>query len=94
MDPFEIPKTEVFQPPPPDTGFPDLNTQWLPPFEEGVKTKTGKNLEKGSDILKKAMSLYWFGLGLTALIIILPAMLRFLYEFSNWAYENAGTIFP
>ena len=94
MDPFENQKTEIYQPAPVQDDFPDFNTRWLPQIDEGIKTKTGSSLEKWSDILRKAMNLYWFGLGLTALIIILPAIIRFLYEFSNWAYDSAGNIFP
>ena len=94
MDPFENQKHEVYQPSTQDNQFPDFNTQWLPQFEEGIKTKTGKSLDQGSDILKKASGFYFFGLGLTALIIFLPAIVRFLYEFSSWAYEAAGNIFP
>ncbi len=94
MDPFEHPKQEIYQPPIPDNQFPDFNTRWLPQFEEGIKTKTGKNLDKGSDIIKKSCNFYMYGLGLAALIIFLPAIVRFLYEFSSWAYEAAGNIFP
>lgn len=94
MDLFENQKQEIYQPPLVKDDFPDLNARWLPQDEEGIKTKIGSNLEKGSDIFKKAMNFYWFGLGLTALIIILPALIRLLYEFSNWAYDNAGNIFP
>lgn len=94
MDPFENQKHEIYQPPVQDTGFPDFNTRWLPQFDEGIKTKTGKNLEKGADILKKTSNLYMYGLGLIALLIILPAILRFLYEFSRWAFDLAGNIFP
>lgn len=94
MDPFENQNQEIHQPQPLDNQFPDFNTRWLPPFEEGIKTKTGKNLEKGSDILKKASNFYFLGIGVVALIIFLPTIVRFLYEFSSWAYEAAGNIFP
>jgi len=94
MDPFENQKHEIYQPPVQDAGFPDFNAKWLPQFEEGIKTKTGKTLEQGTDILKKTSNFYMYGLGLIALLIILPAILRFLYEFSRWAFENAGNIFP
>ena len=94
MDPFENQQHEIYQPPVPDNQFPDFNTRWLPQFEDGIKTKTGKNLDKGSDILKKSCNFYMYGLGLAALIIILPAIARFLYEFSSWAFDAAGKIFP
>jgi len=94
MDPFENQKHEIYQPPVQDTGFPDFNTRWLPQFDEGIKTKTGKTLEQGTDILKKTSNLYMYGVGLIALLIILPAFLRFLYEFSRWAFDAAGNIFP
>lgn len=94
MDPFENQEQEIYQPPQVQNDFPDFNTRWLPQFDEGIKTKIGSILEKGSDIFKKSMNLYWVVLGLTALIIILPAIIRFLYEFSNWAYDWAGNIFP
>jgi len=95
MDPFETKQSEIYQPPPVQDEFPDFNVQkLLPQLEDEVKTITGRNLEKGSDILKKSMSLYWVALGLTALLIILPALLRLLFEFSSWAYEWAGKIFP
>jgi hypothetical protein len=94
VDPFENPKQEIYQPPVQENQFPDFNARWIPQFNEGIKTKTGKNLEKGSDIFKKGSSFYIYGLGLTALIIILPAIIRFLYEFSRWAYDRAGNIFP
>ena len=94
MDPFENQKHEIYQPPAQDNQFPDFNTRWLPQFEEGIKSKTGKKLDQGSDILKKASNFYIYGLGLVALIIFLPAIVRFLYEFSSWAYEAAGNIFP
>ncbi len=94
MDLFENQKQEIYQPPPVQNDFPDFNTKWLPQFEEGIKTKVGNNLEKGSDILKKATGLYWFGLGLTILLIFLPAILRFIYEFSRYLFEKAGNIFP
>jgi len=94
LDPFENQSQEIFQPPTQENQFPDFNTRWLPQINDGIKTKTGKNLEKGSDILKKASSFYIYGLGLSALVIILPAIIRFLYEFSSWAYDKAGNIFP
>ena len=94
MDIFEHPKQEIYQPPAQDNQFPDFNTRWLPQFDEGIKTKTGKSLDQGSDILKKSCSFYIYGLGLAALVIILPAIVRFLYEFSRWAYEAAGNVFP
>lgn len=94
MDLFENQKQEIYNPAPIQDNFPDLNTKWFPQFDEEIKTKIGSDLDKGSDILKKAMSLYWFGLGLTTLLIILPAIIRFLYEFSNWAYDKSGNIFP
>ena len=75
MDPFENPKQEIYKPPVPDNQFPDFNTRWLPQFEEDITTKTGKNLDKGSDILKKTCSFYMYGLSLAALLIILPAAL-------------------
>ena len=91
---FQDLKPEIYKPPAIQDEFPNLNTKWMPQFDEDIKTKIGSNLEKGSDILKKGTNLYWFGLGLTALIIILPAILRFLFEFSRWAYDRAGAIFP
>ena len=98
FDPFENqnPKQEIYQPPTIQDDFPDFNfnTKWLPQFEEGIKTQTGKSLEKGSEILKKAANFYMYGLALAALIIFLPAIARFLYEFSRWAYDRAGNIFP
>lgn len=94
MDPFEKPKQEIFQPPPTSNEFPNFNTRWIPEFDEGIKTKAGESLEKGADILKKASNLYLYGLGLTCLIIILPVIIRFIYEFSGWAYDWAGNIFP
>jgi hypothetical protein len=93
VDPFENQKTEIYQPPAQDAGFPDFNTKWMPQFEEGIKTKVGTNLEKGSDILKKSSSLYVYALGLIALLIFFPAILRFLYEFSRWAFDISGNIF-
>lgn len=94
MDLFEKKEQEIYHPPSVQDDFPNFNTKWMPQFDEEIKTKIGNNLEKGSDILKKGTNLYWFGLGLTALIIILPAILRFLFEFSRWAYDGAGAIFP
>ena len=94
MDIFENQKPEIHHPPAQDAGFPDFNTRWLPLFDEGIKTKTGKTLEQGTDILKKTSNLYMYGVGLIALLIILPAILRFLYEFSRWAFDAAGNIFP
>ena len=96
MDPFKFGNKmpEISQAPPPENQFPDFNTKWLPQFEEGLKTKVGNNIEKGSDILKKAAGLYWFGLGLTILIVFLPAILRFIYGLSKYLFEKAGNIFP
>ena len=94
MDIFENQNQEIHQPPAVQDEFPNFNTRWMPDFDEGIKTKIGSNLEKGSDILKKSTNLYWISLGLTALVIILPAILRFIYELSRWAYNGAGSIFP
>ena len=94
LDPFENQKNEIYQPPVQDTGFPDFNVRWLPQFDEEIKSKTGKNLEKGTDILKKTSNFYMYGLVLIALLIILPAILRLVYEFSRWAFDAAGNIFP
>lgn len=94
LDPFEKHKQEVYQPPPIQDEFPNFNSRWMPEFEEGIKTKIGKSLEKGADIFKKASNFYLYGLGLIALIIILPAIIKFLIEFSRWAYDWAGAIFP
>ncbi|HEC66930.1 MAG TPA: hypothetical protein ENI23_16770 [bacterium] len=93
LDPFEDHKQDIYQPPPVQDGFPDFNTRWAPEIDEGIKTKTGEGLDKGTDVLKKASNFYIYGLGLIALIIILPAILRFLYELSRWAYNWAGNIF-
>lgn len=97
FDPFENKKqkTEIYQPPVGEAGFPDfINTQWpIPSFEEGIKTKIGNNLEKGTDILKKASNFYFFALGLIALIIFFPTIIRFLYEISSWLYEVIGKLF-
>ena len=76
------------------SNFPDFNTRFFPDFEEGAKSKTGKNLDKGTEIIKSAMNVYLFGLGLASLLIILPVLLRFLYEFSSWAFDKVGNIFP
>lgn len=94
-DPFKEQKAEIYQPPVQDAGFPDfINTKWtLPSFEEGVKTKTGKGFEKGIDILKKASSFYFFALGLIALLIFFPTIIRFLYELSSWLYKGIGNLF-
>ena len=94
-DPFKNQQAEIIHPPVQDAGFPDfINTDWtLPSFEEDVKTKTGKGLEKGIDILKKASSFYFFALGLIALLIFLPTIIRFLYELSSWFYEGIGNLF-
>lgn len=95
MDPFEKPKQEIYPPPPVPNEFPNFNTRWImPEFGEGIKTRVGESLEKGADILKKASNFYLYGIGLVALIIILPAIIRFLYEFSGWAYDWSGRIFP
>jgi hypothetical protein len=93
MDPFENQKQEIYQPPAQDHQFPDFNTKWLPQFEEGIKTKTGKNLDKGSDILKKSCNFYMYCLGLIALIMFFPTIVRFLYELSSWAYEGTINLF-
>ena len=93
-DPFEPQKTEIYQPPSQEPNFSDFNIRWLPTFDEGIKTKIGTNLEKGSDILKKASSFYVYGLGLVTLLIILPPVIRFLYEFSSWLFDVAGNLFP
>lgn len=94
MDPFEDHNQEIYQPQPLDNQFPDFNTRFLPQFDEGLKTKTGKNLDKGSDILKKACKFYFCGIALIALIIFMPVILKFLIEFSSWAFEKSGKIFP
>ncbi len=93
MDPFENQKQEIYQPPVPDNQFPDFNTRWLPQYEEGIETKTGKILDKGSDILKKSCNFYMYSLVLIALIIFFPTIVRFLYELSSWAYEGATNLF-
>ena len=77
-----------------NSSFPDFNTQWLPPFEEGPHTKLGSTIEKGTHIAKKTFGFYMCGLGLIALISILPVLLRFMYEFSSWAFDKVGNIFP
>lgn len=93
-DPFESKKTEIYQPPVQDNGLADfLNTQWAPQFDEGLNTKTGKNLEKGTDILKKASYFYFFALGLIALLIFSPTIIRLLYELSSWLFDGVGKIF-
>ncbi len=74
--------------------FLDFNTKWLPQLDEDTKTKFGKTIEKGTDITKKAFNLYMYGLALTVLIIILPVLLRLAYEFSTWAFDFVGNIFP
>lgn len=94
MDPFEDLRQEVHHPPAAPDEFPSFNTQWLPQFDEGIETKAGKSLEKGSDILKKASSFYMFALALAVLIIFLPPIIRFLYGLSRFAYDKAGSIFP
>lgn len=74
--------------------FPDFNAQMLPRFDEENKTKASRNIDKGTDILKSTAGLYIYGLGIITLLIFLPAIIRFLYEFSSWAYDYAGTVFP
>ena len=94
MDPFENHKQEKYQAPSVHDEFLNFNTRWIPDFDEGIKTKIGKSLEKGADVFKKASNFYMYGLVLIALIIILPAIIKFLMEFSSWAFDAAGNIFP
>ena len=95
MDLFENQEQETFHPPSIQDDLPNINTRWLPePADDDLKTKIGTSMERTSDTLKKSMNLYWIGLGLICLITILPAILRFIVEFSRWAYDKAGNIFP
>ena len=94
MDPFDNQPQEAITPEVQQDQFPNFNTGWLPVPEEELTTRTAKNLEKGSQTLKKASGFYFYGLGLAFLLIILPAIIRLFYEFSAWAFEKAGTIFP
>lgn len=94
MDLFKNQQHEVFHPPAQNMDFPSFDMKAFPHFEENVESKTGKGIEKGIEIVKKAAGFYMYGLGLTALLIFLPTMLRFLYEFSQWAFDAVGNIFP
>ena len=94
MDLFENEKQEVVFPPAQESSFPDFNSQWIPPFEEGISSKTGRVIEKGTDIFKKASGFYFALLGLTALVIFLPAFVRVLYGLSKWLFEMAEIVFP
>lgn len=96
MDLFEIcdQKNETSYPPTKDIQFPNINTKWFPQFEDGINTKVGTSIEKVTDILKKTISFFWIGLGLLVLLFFLPALLRFLYEFSKYLFEKSGSIFP
>ena len=94
MDIFENQKQEINHPPVQDAGFPDFNTTWIPQFDEGIKTKTGKNLDEGTDILKKAFSFVFVIVGLIILLIFLPSIFRLAYECASWAFDASGNIFP
>ena len=94
MNPFDNQTQEAITPEVQESQFPDFNTRWLPVPEEELTTRTAKNLEKGSETLKKASGFYFYGLGFLFLMITLPAIIRLFYEFSAWAYEKAGNIFP
>ena len=74
--------------------FPDFNSQWMSQPEEGIKSKIGKDIEKGTDIAKKASNFYLYGIGLIALLILLPPFWRFVYELSSWAFDHVGNMFP
>ncbi|MDM8535870.1 hypothetical protein QUF70_03880 [Desulfobacterales bacterium HSG17] len=93
MDLFKNQKQETTSPPMQNAGFPNFNTTWIP-HDESIKTKTGKNLDKGTDILKKTFNFVFVIVGLIILMIFLPTIFRFFYEFSSWAYDEAGNIFP
>ena len=96
MDPFEDNKFEVYQEEDKthDNGFPDFNNQWMPSFEEDLKSKISNKIKKGTDILKNAANFYFFGIILVALIMVLPPIFRMVYEFSSWAFDQVGRIFP
>jgi len=95
MDPFKNQKYEIYQSQDeiPDNGFPDFNSQWMPPIEEGIRSKIGKTIEKGTDVLKKASHFYFCGIALMALLILLPPIFRLVYELSSWAFDLVGNIF-
>lgn len=94
MDIFETQQQDISYPPAQENSFPDFSPQWIPPFEEDLSTRTGKNIEKSKDIVKKACGFIFAGLGLTALVIFLPTIVRILYGASRWLYELAETVFP
>ena len=73
--------------------FPDFNSQWTSPVDEGIKTKLGGGIEKGTDIAKKAAYFYVYGVLLVTLLILLPTIFRFVYEFASWTYSHVGNIF-
>jgi len=51
-------------------------------------------LNRLAEIIKKVSNFYIFGLGLAALLILLPPVGRLLYELSAWLFDWAGRIFP
>jgi len=78
----------------PIRGFPDLNTKLVPWVEDRVKSNLGKDLEKGTDIFKQAINLIKSALIVIGTLIMVPALLRLMYEFSAWAFDQAGKVFP
>jgi len=96
MDPFEdqapnpVPHDGSDQEPP----FFDLNDPWIGGPEDEHLSKPEKSLGIGTSIVKRAFMLVVFAAGFACLVLLLIPAMRFMWEFTKWAYDKMGGIFP
>ena len=69
------------------------NQQWMPPVYDARPPLPSRGIEHASGIVKRIFMLVLFIAGLATTIALLFPGLRFVYEFSKWAYKEAGYLF-
>jgi hypothetical protein len=96
MDPFED-QTPNPVPPGADRQEPplfDLARPWISEAEDDRLTRPEKSLGSSTSIVKRAFMLVLFTAAFACLVLLLIPGLRFMWEFSQWAYEEMGGVFP
>lgn len=96
MDPFEdnspspVPQGGHSQEPP----LFDLARPWISGADDEHLTRPEKSLGSCTSIVKRAFMLVLFTAAFACLVLLLIPGLRFMWEFSRWAYEEMGGVFP
>ena len=72
----------------------DLSGPWISGPEDEHLSKPEKSLGSCTSTVKRAFMLVVFTAAFACLVLLLIPAMRFVWEFTKWAYKEMGGVFP